>query len=723
MSNLKERLDALSPARLRGVRRGIEKESLRAQPDGKLALTPHPAALGSALTHPHITTDFSESQLELITGVHADVESCLDELVRVHQFTYRVLDEAGDELLWVSSMPCGLPTDETIPIGRYGSSNVGAPRASTAWAWRTATGGACRPSRASTTTGRCPDVSSEQYFALIRNFRRHAFLLLYLFGASPAVCSSFVDGRPHELQPLGDGTHVHAPRHVAAHGPAGLPERGAGLAGRELQQPGRLWRFAAGCADPALPGLRGHRHPQPRRRLQPARHQPAADRERVLRHHPPQARDLSRRAAAARAARARRRIRRGAPDGPGPVRAGRHHGADHALPRRVPAALPAGGQPAGHAARRSPRSAHNQHLTAACGREPGLQLQRGGREVALTEWGAELLAQCAPIAAALDAAHGGTELRRRAARRRRRAARPDRAALGARAGGHGAAHDNSFVGFIRAQSSQTRETLLALPFPAEQQAQFERMTQSSIEAPEGASRRATPCRSRSTASSTCRRRGWASRIAGRETRAHGPGKPARRSPSRLIGTSCSAMPTRIGRHGAPRCTQVGDDAQSDDPYVQVDHLDLRVLGAIDFQDLPVEDNPVIRDNLVGFLEDDRGRDGDRARQRRSRSRGLAATNTAIAGTWRIVDLFLDQGNGLGVVDACRNASAHQKVVVLSNYATTGYARALQGAWAPTPSSTSPPKIDLLLDFLRECMSLRNLGRARRDRRTAHLRLG
>ena len=125
MSNFKERLDALSPARLRGVRRGIEKESLRAQPDGKLALTPHPAALGSALTHPHITTDFSESQLELITGAHAQVDAALDELVRVHQFTYRVLDEAGDERLWVSSMPCGLPTDETIPIGRYGSSNVG----------------------------------------------------------------------------------------------------------------------------------------------------------------------------------------------------------------------------------------------------------------------------------------------------------------------------------------------------------------------------------------------------------------------------------------------------------------------------------------------------------------------------------------------------------------------------------------------------------------------
>ena len=70
---MQERLRALPAERLKGMRRGIEKESLRAPPDGTLALTPHPAALGSALAHPHITTDFSESQLELITGVHADV--------------------------------------------------------------------------------------------------------------------------------------------------------------------------------------------------------------------------------------------------------------------------------------------------------------------------------------------------------------------------------------------------------------------------------------------------------------------------------------------------------------------------------------------------------------------------------------------------------------------------------------------------------------------------
>jgi glutamate--cysteine ligase len=93
-SRLQERLGALSAARLQGIRRGIEKESLRADPTGALALTPHPEALGSALTHPHITTDYSESQLELITGVHASVEQCLEELTQVHQFTYRAL---GDE--------------------------------------------------------------------------------------------------------------------------------------------------------------------------------------------------------------------------------------------------------------------------------------------------------------------------------------------------------------------------------------------------------------------------------------------------------------------------------------------------------------------------------------------------------------------------------------------------------------------------------------------------
>lgn len=122
MTSLIDRLRALGPERLRGMRRGIEKESLRTSQSGQLAMTPHPRALGSALTNPHITTDFSEAQLEIVTGAHTSVTDCLDELTRLHQFVYRAI---GDEQLWVSSMPCDLPPDDEIPIGQYGTSNVG----------------------------------------------------------------------------------------------------------------------------------------------------------------------------------------------------------------------------------------------------------------------------------------------------------------------------------------------------------------------------------------------------------------------------------------------------------------------------------------------------------------------------------------------------------------------------------------------------------------------
>ena len=90
MTDPRSTLEVLAPA-LSQLRRGIEKEGLRVLPSGSLALTPHPLALGSALTHPHITTDYSESQLELITGVHASVESTLAELTEVHQYTVRTL--------------------------------------------------------------------------------------------------------------------------------------------------------------------------------------------------------------------------------------------------------------------------------------------------------------------------------------------------------------------------------------------------------------------------------------------------------------------------------------------------------------------------------------------------------------------------------------------------------------------------------------------------------
>ena len=108
--------DAIKGLRGRGelarLRRGIEKESLRVTPRGTLAQTPHPPALGSALTHPHITTDFSEAQPELISGVHDSAGACIANWTMSTAYVYRHL---GDELLWAASMPCALRTDEPHP--------------------------------------------------------------------------------------------------------------------------------------------------------------------------------------------------------------------------------------------------------------------------------------------------------------------------------------------------------------------------------------------------------------------------------------------------------------------------------------------------------------------------------------------------------------------------------------------------------------------------------
>ena len=210
-------IDAIrnDPTELRGLRRGIEKESLRVNLQGELSAASHPRALGSTLTHPHITTDFSEAQLELITGVHPSATDCLNELRDIHRFIYQNLD---GEMLWPSSMPCLMGNDEDVPIGQYGSSNIG--RAKTVYRrglglrygrlmqtisgihynfsvpetlWQTI---GCN-SQAEITTA---------YFGLIRNFRRWSWLLIYLFGASPAVCKSFTRNLDHNLQAHDEGS-------------------------------------------------------------------------------------------------------------------------------------------------------------------------------------------------------------------------------------------------------------------------------------------------------------------------------------------------------------------------------------------------------------------------------------------------------------------------------------------------------------------------------------
>jgi glutamate--cysteine ligase len=206
---------------LQGGKKGLEKESLRVTPTGKIAQTPHPASLGAALASEHITTDYSEALLELVTPTFATSWELLQYLTDLHQFAYQHM---GDELLWATSMPCMVERDEDIPIATYGHSNAGRMKS----VYRNGLG--LRYGRlmqaisgvhynysfpdhfweAFAAITRAPgagqDFVSASYFNLLRNYRRFGWIVLYLFGVSPAVCSSFLKGRDLGLPDFGPGT-------------------------------------------------------------------------------------------------------------------------------------------------------------------------------------------------------------------------------------------------------------------------------------------------------------------------------------------------------------------------------------------------------------------------------------------------------------------------------------------------------------------------------------
>lgn len=477
MGSLQERLRALSPETLKGIRRGIEKESLRVQADGKLALTPHPAELGSPLTHPHVTTDFSEAQLELITGVHEDVDACFDELTEIHQYVCRAI---GDEMLWAGSMPCGLPADESIPIGFYGSSNVGRAKSVYRMGLGHRYGRRMQMISGIHYNWSMPGVSTEAYFGLIRNFRRHSFLLLYLFGASPAVCSSFVAGRQHELQSLNRDT-LYMPYGTSLRmgrlGYQSDAQATLAVSYNSLETYAALLQEALTRPYPAYAAV-GIFNPEgdykqlatsllqienefygtirPKRVIVPGERPLHALRQRGVEYVEVRCMDLN-------------------PFVPVGIDAQTMRFIDvlllHCLladsPPDTPQEIAALGQ--------------NQHLVAARGREPGLWLDRGGKEVALAEWGTQVLDECAAIAAALDAVHGGSGHRdtiESAFRALRDSAEvPSARVLATMASDF----DSSYVRFTRAQSEQAKTVLLKLPLPADRELYFRGLAQQSAE--------------------------------------------------------------------------------------------------------------------------------------------------------------------------------------------------------------------------------------------------
>jgi len=494
LTPLAKRLGALAPESLAGILRGVEKEGLRVRPDGSLAESPHPAQLGSALTHPSITTDFSESQLELITGVHATIEECLHELTEIHQIVYRAL---GDEMLWCSSMPCRLPADDRIPIGQYGSSNLG--RAKTVYRkglahrygrrMQTVSGihynfslpEAAWPAlqRAEGRQGPLAAYRNDAYFRLIRNFRRRSWLLLYLLGASPAVCSTFVAGRRHELQPLADGT-LYMPGGTSLRmGPLGYQSD----AQASLAVSYNSLKSYAATLNPALTesyppyeaiGIRdGDEYLQLATSLLQIENefygtirpkQPVRQGERPLH-------ALGERGVAY----VEVRCVDIDPFLPVGIDARAMRLLDlfllHCLLSDSPPDTPD----------EIACTLRNQHLVAGFGREPGLRLWDGGGQRPLTDWGLELVEALGPVAQALDAAHRVDAYRGVLAQAEAALRDPERTpsarVLRAMRERHGA----SYVAFAAEQSRRHREALLAAPLAPAVAQRYDSMARESFD--------------------------------------------------------------------------------------------------------------------------------------------------------------------------------------------------------------------------------------------------
>jgi glutamate--cysteine ligase len=323
-------------------------------------------------------------------------------------------------------------------------------------------------------------VSTEAYFGLIRNFRRHSFLLLYLFGASPAACSTFVAGRQHDLEPLNPhtlympyGTSLRMGRlgyqsdaqAALAVSYNSLKNYAASLQDA-LTRPYPVYE-ALGIRDPAgaynqlatsLLQIENEFYSviRPKRVIFPGERPLHALRQRGVEYVEVRCMDINPFVAVGIDTQTMRFI-------------------DmlllHCLltdsPPDTPQEIAALGQ--------------NQHLVATRGREPGLVLDRGGNKIALTEWSAQVLEECQAIAARLDAVFGGSGYRD--ALESAHTALRDAAGLpSARVLAKMACDfDNSYVHFTQAQSEQAKAALMKLSFPAGRETYFRGLAQQSFD--------------------------------------------------------------------------------------------------------------------------------------------------------------------------------------------------------------------------------------------------
>jgi len=494
-----ERLDLFSTGdsehktALLALQRGIEKECLRIEPTGMLAQTPHPQGLGSPLTHPNITTDFSESLLELITPVSTSIEQTLDTLDQVHRAVYPQLE--GEEL-WPASMPCVLASGENIPVAKYGSSNIaqmktayrrglghryGRPMQTIAgihynfslpesmWALLQQQDHDKRPAQA---------YKTDAYFSLIRNFRRTSWLLIYLYGASPAVCESFLKGREHNLQRYDRGSFYL---------PHGTALRMGGLGYQSSAQ--ESLNICYNSIDNYIDTLRcaiTNTHPEYERLgiKKDGEHQQLSasllqiENEFYSSIRPKRVTDSGEIPIGALASRGVEYIEVRCIDVnpylPLGIDADQIRFLDcfllYCLFKRSPACDDSDRQ----------RISHNQTQIVNCGRAPELMLATAQGDRPMQEWGAELLDGIDKIALLLDAAHGGDDYQRVCAEQRVKLLDPS-LTPSAQILADMQAKDTPFFGFAMNLAQQHGQHFRDQPLSAAQMAHFDQLRAHSIE--------------------------------------------------------------------------------------------------------------------------------------------------------------------------------------------------------------------------------------------------
>ena len=199
---------------LTGIGRGIEREALRILPEGELSQRPHYHALGSALTHPSITTDYAETLLEFITPVTQSPEQAIAQLQDIQKYT---LSQIEGELLWPMSMPCFVEDEDKIELAQYGDSNIGKMKTVYRQGLKNRYGSMMQVisgihfnfsfskdfwrTLQAIDQNQQPidDYISARYFSVLRNYKRYCWLIPYLFGSSPSLCPSFLQGKAHQL--------------------------------------------------------------------------------------------------------------------------------------------------------------------------------------------------------------------------------------------------------------------------------------------------------------------------------------------------------------------------------------------------------------------------------------------------------------------------------------------------------------------------------------------